>query len=217
MSTATATASKGDRRRAALLGSLGELLQESSLESISIAEISRRAGVTRSAFYFYFESKAVAVAALMEQLYDASTDAAAVLGGDGPPAERIAGMVAALLDAFEQHRHLFGAMLEARAESPAVRELWDADRESFLPVVAGLITAERDAGRAPSGPPAEVLARVLLELNDRMLERLALGGPLARAELEAGVVHVWLATIYGSVPEPTTDPTTSTTDPTEDR
>ena len=44
--------------------------QESSLESINIADIARRAGVTRSAFYFYFESKAAAVAALMEELYD---------------------------------------------------------------------------------------------------------------------------------------------------
>ena len=54
MSTATyrRPPARGDQRRSALLRSLDEHLQESSLESINIADISRRAGVTRSAFYF---------------------------------------------------------------------------------------------------------------------------------------------------------------------
>ena len=43
-----------DQRRAALLESLETLLRESRLEDINIADISRRAGLTRSAFYFYF-------------------------------------------------------------------------------------------------------------------------------------------------------------------
>lgn len=196
--SATGTHSKGDQRRAALLGSLDELLQDSSLESISIADISRRAGVTRSAFYFYFENKAVAVAALMEEMYDESFAAADLLSGEGTPAERIEGMVRSLFDSFDRHEHLYRAMLEARAESPAVRQLWDADRESFVPVIADLIDTERSAGRAPAGPSSTTLAGVLLELNDRMLERLALGGPLSRDELVTGVVHVWLSTIYGA-------------------
>lgn len=194
----TPTGTKGDQRRAALLGSLDELLHDSSLESISIAEISRRAGVTRSAFYFYFENKAVAVAALMEEMYDESFAAADLLSGEGTPAARIEGMVRSLFAAWDRHEHLYRAMLEARAESAAVRQLWDADRESFVPVVADLVEAERSAGRAPSGPAATAIASVLLELNDRMLERLALGGPLTRDELVAGVVHVWLCTIYGA-------------------
>ena len=61
---------KGDERRTALLEALDHRLQESDLDSINIADISRRAGVTRSAFYFYFENKATAVAALMDEMYD---------------------------------------------------------------------------------------------------------------------------------------------------
>src|SRR5689334_14926815 len=59
----------GDRRRAALLEALDELLQENDLEHIAIADISARAGVTRSAFYFYFENKAACVAALGAEMY----------------------------------------------------------------------------------------------------------------------------------------------------
>jgi len=190
---------RGDRRRTALLESLDHYLRESSLDSINIADISRRAGVTRSAFYFYFENKASAVAALMAEMYDESLGAADLLRGDASPAENIDAMIRALFSTWDKHEHLFRASLDARATSVTVRELWDSDRESFVPVVAAMIEAERAAGVAPDGVDASALAGVLLELNDRMLERLALGGPLDREQLVEAVVAVWLHTIYGRV------------------
>jgi AcrR family transcriptional regulator len=195
---------RGDRRRTALLEALDQHLRQmdparSSLDSINIADISRSAGVTRSAFYFYFDNKASAVAALMEEMYDESMVAADLLRGDGPPAERVEAMVRGLFSAWERHEHIYRAMYDARATSSAVRELWDNDRESFVPVIAQVIDDERRAGRAPDGLDAAHLASVLLELNDRMLERLALGGPLGRDDLVDAVVAVWVHTIYGEV------------------
>jgi len=191
----TENVARGDKRRSALLESLDHYLrEEGSLDSINIADISRRAGVTRSAFYFYFENKASAVAALMEEMYDESFAAAEALRADGSPAENIEAMVRALFSTWDKHEHLFRASLDARATSATVRELWDSDRESFVPVVASLIEAER-----PGTTNAAALASVLLELNDRMLERLALGGPLEREELVGAVVTIWLHTIYGEV------------------
>jgi hypothetical protein len=83
--------------------------------------------------------------------------------------------------------------------------MWESDRQSFVPHVAAMIEAERTAGRAPAGPDATALATVLLELNDRALERLALGGPLGREEHVGAVVHIWLSTIYGALPQGTGD------------
>jgi AcrR family transcriptional regulator len=190
---------RGDKRRTALLESLDQHLREGSLDSINIADISRGAGVTRSAFYFYFENKASAVAALMEEMYDESWGAADQLRGGGTPAQNIEAMVRALFSTWDKHEHLFRASLDARATSSTVRELWDSDRESFVPVVAAMIEAERASGAAPPGIDAAALASVLLELNDRMLERLALGGRLAREQLVEAVVAIWLHAIYGVV------------------
>jgi AcrR family transcriptional regulator len=187
---------KGDLRRTALLEALDLELQESSLESITIADISRRAGVTRSAFYFYFENKATATAALMEQMYDDSLAAAAQLDGPGTPAERVEAMVRGLFGAWDRHQHLFRAMLEARATSAAVRQMWDADRQSFVPHLATVIEAAAGPGNPVADPTA--LASVLLELNDRMLERLALGGDLTHEQLVDTVVSIWLRSIYGA-------------------
>src|SRR6187397_904014 len=114
----------------------------------------------------------------MEEMYDESFAAAEALRADGSPAENIEAMVRALFSTWDKHEHLFRASLDARATSVTVRELWDSDRESFVPVVASMIEAERASGAAPAGADATALASVLLELNDRMLERLALGGSL---------------------------------------
>jgi TetR/AcrR family transcriptional regulator, ethionamide resistance regulator len=38
---------------------------------------------------------------------------------------------------------------------------------------------------------------VLLEVNDRLLERLTLGGPLTRKQLMDGAAAIWLSSIYG--------------------
>ena len=200
MSGSDTKTTKGDQRRGALLQSLDEHLQESSFESINIADISRRAGVTRSAFYFYFESKAAAVAALVATLYDEMAGVSEHLrSSTSTPEQRIDAFVTELFDVTERHRHLFVAMLEARGTSEAVREMWDADRVSFVEPLADMITAERDAGSAPTGPDPGALATMLLELNDRALERLVRGDSLTRDALAEAVSAIWLRTIYGEV------------------
>ncbi|MBI3224217.1 MAG: TetR/AcrR family transcriptional regulator [Mycolicibacterium cosmeticum] len=183
---------RSDVRREAILDALDEWLRESSLEAINVAEIAKQAGVSRSAFYFYFENKGAAVAALMERIIDEIEAVnTALVTGEASPRARVVTMLDGLLDTCDRYRHVFGAMLEARGSSAAVREIWDSARESFAPAVADLIAAQR------TSPNPQVLALVLLEFNDRIIERFVLGGPLSRAELTEGAAAVWLSTVYG--------------------
>ncbi|HEY0903599.1 MAG TPA: TetR/AcrR family transcriptional regulator [Marmoricola sp.] len=200
-------ATGGDARREALVAAFDDLLREQSLDEVNVAEISRRAGVTRSAFYFYFESKAVAVMALMQGLYDAAADANELLvKAEGDPEERIRTAITMLFDSVDRSAHTYRALLEARASSPAVRQMWDAGRAEFAEVIAGMIGTERAAGRAaPPGPDERALATVLLDLNDHTLERHSLGAGPPRGEHIEALTAIWLRTIYG-----TTDPTRST-------
>lgn len=197
----------GDGRREALVAAFDDLLREQSLDEVNVAEISRRAGVTRSAFYFYFESKAVAVMALMQGLYDAAADANELLvKAEGDPEDRIRTAITMLFDSVDRSAHTYRALLEARASSPAVRQMWDAGRAEFADVIAGMIGTERAAGRAvPQGPDERALATVLLDLNDHALERHSLGAGPPRGEHIEALTAIWLRTIYGI-----TDPTRST-------
>ncbi len=190
---------RSDQRRSAILESLDHHLKELGFEAINIADVAARAGVTRSAFYFYFENKGAAVAALLEPLYDDVFVATDILTSTAePPQWRIRTMIETLVQTAELHRYLFRAMLEARAANSAVRELWDRARESFVPHVAAMIDDERAAGRAPDGPDPELLAAMLLEFNDRLLERVTLGGTLSRDQLIDGAEAIWMRTIYGT-------------------
>ena len=196
------TLTRGDRRRTALLEALDEHLREAphgSLDDINVADLSRRAGVTRSAFYFYFENKAAAVAALMEDTYREAIDAAELLGGSGAVRDEVASAIHSVFDGARRRTHVHRAMLEARATSPAVRERWEAYQDSFVQVLTSVIEAERSVGAAPAGPDAASLARALLDLNDQTIERLvhAPAGFDWERHVEA-VVHLWLSGIYGS-------------------
>jgi|GEM_PF-571258 len=200
---------RSDQRRTAILAALDEQLRVTGFERLNIAEVARQAGVTRSAFYFYFENKAAAVAALLDPMYDDVFAANDLLTADGDPRQRIRAMIETLLDTGERHRYLLQAMLEARAVSSSVRTLWDTARESFVPAVAAMIRTERSAGRAPDGCDPVVLATALLEFNDRLLERFTAGTALSRQQLRDGAEAVWLGSIYpGRIggPDPRPDP-----------
>ena len=189
---------RSDHRREAILDALDTWLQESSLDAINIAEISKQAGVTRSAFYFYFENKGAAVAALMERMVDETLAVTETFtSAADSPRRRIYAMLGGLFAMRDRHRHLFKPMLEVRGSSASVRDIWDGARESFVESIAELIRSDRAAGRAQDGLDADVLAAVLLKVNDRLLERLTLGGPLTREQLMDGAAAIWLSSIYG--------------------
>jgi AcrR family transcriptional regulator len=189
---------RGDVRRDALLTALDELLRDRGLDDINVAEISNRAGVTRSAFYFYFESKAMAVMALMQDLYEAAAQANELLvAAEGGATERFRAVITLLFDSVDSSPHTYRALLEARASSPAVRQMWDAGRADFTSVIAGMIRDERASGRAIDGPEASALASVLLDLNDHAVERHSLGSGPPRAEHIETLTFLWLHSIYG--------------------
>jgi len=201
---------RGDRRRAALLEAMDALLREGDFESVTIADITARAGVTRPAFYFYFENKAACVAALGVAVYQDVVAAADHLFDTAvPPGERIERMVDGLFAAWESREYLYRAALEARRASAPLRELWNSYRESFVAPVATMIDDERAAGRAPAGPDSTTLARMLLDLGDRTLESL---DPADRADIRSraeALAAIWLRSIYAGAPaaQPATAPT----------
>ncbi|ORM02088.1 TetR/AcrR family transcriptional regulator [Prescottella equi] len=199
--TRTRRANKGEERRAAILDAVERLLEDRTLDEINISDISRAAGVTRSGFYFYFDNKAKAVAALSRTVYGEMQEGArGYLAREGSPREMIDGLITEVIGTWERHPNLYRALRDARDSDPTVREMWDHDRFSFVDPVVSVIDAERTSGRAADGPDSRALAVVLLDMNDRAVESLSRGGPEALTPETAreALVAVWLNSIYGS-------------------
>ncbi len=58
---------KGDQREQALIEAARLVFREKSISQVTIDELAKAAGIARSGFYFYFESKQALLAALVDQ------------------------------------------------------------------------------------------------------------------------------------------------------
>jgi AcrR family transcriptional regulator len=192
---------RGDERRAALLGALDELLTTRSLGEIGIADITRAAGVTRSAFYFYFPNKAAAVAALLSDFYDEMQQAAAgwYEGAPGTPLERLREGFAATIALWHERAGLLVAMLDAIGTDPDVREIWISWIDGFIDGIAARIAEERATGVARGSADSRALATVLMGAAVIAMERdvrAIVAGEAPSDRLAAALVETFHRAIY---------------------
>src|SRR4051812_37849903 len=139
---------RGDERRRLLLTALEELLGTRPLADIGISDVTEAAGVTRSGFYFYFSSKAAAVAALLEDFRDQMERAGAAWydAADTTPHERVTATVHASATLWRSHAPLLVAMLDAASSDPEAREIWASWSAGFVERIGTRIRQDRKAG-----------------------------------------------------------------------
>lgn len=197
----------GDDREQLIVATAERLLDDRPLHDISVDDLARGAGISRSAFYFYFASKEQVLLSLLdrlvqEQLQD-ERESPGSLADD--PARVWRHVLGASYARWSAHRGVLRATMEARTTSAEVREVWGRLLGRFVDRTALVIEDERARGAAPSGVPARDLAICLNRMNEKVFETMASDTqPAVAAEhtLDA-LVGVWLAAIYGTTPFPT--------------
>ena len=135
--------------RTALIATAVELIEDGGVRTFSLAEASRRLGVTVSAPYAHFADReellaAVAVHAL--ELFHA--DLQAELKGLAEPPDRLAAVARAYVRFAGIHRHLFELLSEAGLDKVRHPEIKAAERpidDAFLSCVRALSGAEDPA------------------------------------------------------------------------
>jgi AcrR family transcriptional regulator len=122
------------------------------LRELSVAEITRGAGVSRATFYFYFSSKFAVVAALVARVMDelrAALEPVARGTGDEPREEWIERWVEAAVEVWVRHRPVLRATAENWHAFPELRSLW----HGVIDEAAERIRAEILALETPGAPP----------------------------------------------------------------
>ncbi len=191
----------GDDRERALLATAEQLLEQRPLADISVDDLARGAGISRSTFYFYFASKEAVVLALLDRVVaEARAARTAALAGATGARDAWRAALVTVRDTFRDHRALTAAATELLAASPEVQSLWSAVMEDFVTETAAAIEAERARGAAPPGPAARDLAVALNWMNERVIQVSVSGrGPgLAEDDVLDVLLTVWLRTIYGT-------------------
>jgi AcrR family transcriptional regulator len=116
---------KGDRTRRRILDVVVELLETQSYDRMSVEEVTRRAEITRPAFYFHFGSLGAAVAGVLEELLEEFVTVAAAWyehSGDEPLAG-VTEVLEATIALWRSHARLMDAMTRATAVDDEAAEL----------------------------------------------------------------------------------------------
>lgn len=194
---------KGDLREAAILDTMAELLAERPLSSLGVDELARGAGISRSTFYFYFDSREAVLRALSDRLADLVFEASDswLRRGDESPKEALRRAVAAYMGLWREHGPVLRAIANSCSGDPELMGFWSEAGERFVAAAASQIEREREAGLAQPGPPSAAdLALVLSSMAERVCYGVSQRNLPASADrrLADALATVWHRAIYGT-------------------
>jgi len=197
---------RGDKQRLAITQAVRELLQERPFAELSVSTISHRAGVARSGFYFYFDSKysvlAQIVAEATEELEELTQYFAPRQPGESPEqfAQRMVGSAAAV---YAHNDPVMTACNAARYTDIEIRDILEQQFEVVLRQIVGIVEAEMNAGTAhPISDDIPTLVRTLAGTTALMLT----GDPVLTArdddvDRKVRVLErLWLHALWGGSP-----------------
>ena len=195
--------SRGDQQRAVIIAAVSELLETVPITDLSVLQIAKQAGVTRPAFYFYFDSKYTAVAAALERVWVDIEDATAALDSydfSEPPAEFSDRMIGNAIEVWRANAPLLNACLAAT--DPQLTALWDGFVANLCArLVAFVERVRREGGIDPVTDDIPALVHTLVGMTIWVLlaePRQGDDGFAARRMVSARAV--WLSSVWGVRP-----------------
>ena len=191
---------RGDRQREAIVAAVRDLLEEHSFADLSVSTISERAGVARSGFYFYFDSKyavlAVILADFLTQLDHLTHDFAPRSADESPAvfAKRMVGSAAAV---FASNHPVMRACTVAQNTDAQIREMMNDVEDTVIDKIVGVV--EQDSGARPISVDLRALVRTLTATT--ALTLAGDSGFVGRGKDPARAVEVveklWLTALWG--------------------
>jgi AcrR family transcriptional regulator len=184
-----------------VLEATGALLTEgASFTDLPIEQIAARAGLSRSAFYFYFRDKRDLLLRLTsgvaEELYRGAEQWWDDTGAGA--ADELAKALAQVVGIYRRHAALLPAVIEAAAYDDEVASFWRQLVGRFVDATRTRIEREQAAGAVDPALPAQAVAFGLCWMTERAAyEHLMQSGQLGDAGLVDGLLAIWLGAIYG--------------------
>jgi TetR/AcrR family transcriptional regulator, ethionamide resistance regulator len=156
---------KGDQREKALIDAARSVFRDKPISQVTIDELAGAAGIARSGFYFYFESKQALLAALVDQrLAEADLELADWLASDGLDRAALReGLAAGLAKWKIEGRWLREAFINPDP-GPDVQHVRDRLVDQGCSLFSERIERDARAGRTVGGSPV-LLARLAVHLR----------------------------------------------------
>jgi AcrR family transcriptional regulator len=204
---AAAPQRRGDKQRQAILQAVRELLEEKPFAELSVSTISDRAGVARSGFYFYFDSKYAVLAQILAEAtheLEELTHYFAPRGPDESPAAFAKRMVGSAAEVYAHNDPVMSACNAARNTDAEIREILDQQVDSVIAQIIGVVEDEIKAETAhPISDDIPALVRTLAATTALMLSGDATFlGPDRDVQRGIRVLEqLWLNALWGGPAE----------------
>ncbi|WP_354698898.1 TetR/AcrR family transcriptional regulator [Paraconexibacter sp. AEG42_29] len=203
MATAAAPREAADgSARAAILGATERLLQDESLDELSVAQILTAANVSRATFYFYFASKDDAFIALLAGFMDTFVPRFEAIVGDVERRRDPALLredIAAWLAIEPPHEVIVRSAVEEWPRRAELQAVYLAGQRRLSKALAKAIDQDRKAGVALASIPSAQLAAGWMWTMERSWYE-AVGGATHMRDLPAvrdALAATLVAAIYG--------------------
>ncbi len=192
--------SRGDRQRDAIVAAVGELLHERSFADLSVSTISERAGVARSGFYFYFDSKYAVLAVILadaSDLLDSLTHHFAPREPGETPAAFAKRMVGSAAAVYATNDPVMHACVVARNTDTQIREMMDDFVDGIIEKIVTLI--EQDAEARPISDDLPALVRTLAAATTMTLTQDSsfVGRGIDSNRAVDALERLWVAGLWG--------------------
>ena len=185
--------------QAEVLRATEELLAEgTSWADLGVERIATTAGISRTAFYFYFADKRELLMRLTEDVTELLyLEGERWFSGDGEDVEtEIREALEQIADVYAEHAELLRVIVEVATYDDEVAKFWRTVIGRFVTAMRMRIEAEQAAGKAPSYP-AEPTAFALTWMTERAMYQLSRQDPpFPREEAVEALVRVMLRSIY---------------------
>lgn len=168
-----------------ILDALQRLLQEKKLDTISVSEIAREAGIAKGGIYYYFPSKEAVMEALVERNYKKPLEKAKFLTEqtDVSPLIRAAMIFHACVNSYEEFDKVFPKAPQKNEQETAflhqkhMRHLI----EELKPVLTNILEQGMEAGQLRFERPSALSEIILIVLTVKLENSML---PSDRREIE---------------------------------
>lgn len=189
-----------EQKRSDVLRVALELSESGPFRDLTVDEIARAAGLSRSAFYTHFSDKhdllLVAVEEVAEELYRMADR---WWHGEGPPAERVRQALEGVVGVYAEQASLLRVATEVSTYDEEVRAVWMRIMQRFIDATAEHIRSEQEVGLIPDMLDPQATAEGLVWMAERC-NYIYLGRAERTPEQVVGAVApVWTAALYPGV------------------
>jgi TetR/AcrR family transcriptional regulator, ethionamide resistance regulator len=186
-----------------ILDAASRLLRAQRFRELTVDDLMAATTQSRTAFYRFFPDRNALVVRLLYDLAEELWTMSAVwLAGSGDPLVEGRQSIERLVDVYQTHGPLLGAIHEAAALDDEVERVYQDLARRFVDATAARIERDSGAGRTIQLPDVREVATALVWMSERYLAatfaRPGLAGREARELAVETLYTIWMRTLYGT-------------------